>query len=216
MLKSSVEQGETQMQHYKFQSKIIGLLFTALFTFLFISTADAQQQGTLIEIIDFQGNRRLSDEELFKRIKSRPGKSFAQKQIQEDLQSLLKTGLFDTSETRVITEQGIRGGIVVIFQIRELPIVIEVKFNGLKYVPEAELLAELREQKAEVSANSPFQPVKLRKAQNIIIEYLAKKCGFFDAKVEFSYEEVSATTLKISFGIDEMPNDDEPEDWREN
>ncbi|HEX9929755.1 MAG TPA: POTRA domain-containing protein [Pyrinomonadaceae bacterium] len=204
------------MPHCKSRSKIIGLLFIALLTFPFISTAAAQQPSKLIETIDFQGNRRLTDEEILGHIKTRPGDRFNEKQMQEDLQSLLKLGLFSSPQTRVITEQGIRGGVYVIFEIMELPLIVEVKFEGLKYVTKEELLAELHEQSAQVAANSPYEPLRLRKARDIIIKYLAKKRSFGDAKVEITTEEVSATALKISFGIDEMPNDDEPEDWRKN
>lgn len=200
------------MPQCRFQAKIIGLLLAALFTFSFVADIAAQRQGRLIEMIDIQGNRRLKDEDLLKHIKSRPGDRFDQNQIQEDLQSLLKLGLFENSQTRVVNEEGVRGGIYLIFEIMELPIITEVKFHGLKYATEEELLTELRRQKAEITVNSPYEPVKMRKARGIIVEYLAKNRVFFDAKVDFSYEEVSATTIKISFGIDEMPNDDEPED----
>ena len=67
----------------------------------------------------------------------------------------------------------------------------------------------MREQKAEVTTNSPYQPGKLRKARGVILEYLGKKRGFADAKVSISEESISATTVKVSFVIDEMPNDDE-------
>jgi len=48
----------------------------------------------------------------------------------------------------------------------------------------------------------------MRKAQQVILEYLVKKRGFIDAKVSVT-EEVSATTIKVSFVIDELQNDDE-------
>ena len=197
------------MLHYKFQSNLIGLLlFGVCSAFLFISNV-AAQQSKLVEGLDIQGNRRLTDEELLQHIKTRPGERFNEKQAQEDLQSLLKLGLFNTSQTRVITEVGVRGGVNVIFEIMELPLIIELKFDGLRYVTKEELLAELREQNTEVTANSPYQLERMRKAQRIIIEYLVKKRGFIDAKVHITEEEVSATTLKVSFVIDEMPNDDE-------
>jgi len=197
------------MLHHKFQSNLIGLvLFSVCSAFLFTSNV-AAQQSKLVETLDIQGNRRLTDEELLQHIKTRPGEQFGAKQAQEDLQSLLKLGLFNTSQTRVITEVGVRGGVNVIFEIMELPLIIELKFDGLRYVSKEELLAELREQKTEVTANSPFQPEKLQKARRVIMEYLIKKRGFIDAKVDITEEGVTATTVKVSFVIDEMPNDDE-------
>ena len=184
------------------------LLFDIFSTFVFTSNIFAQH-GKLIEAIDIQGNRRLADKELLPHIKTRLGEQFDAKQAQDDLQSLLKLGLFNTSQTRVVTEVGMRGGVQVIFEVMELLLIIELNFDGLRYVTKEELLAELRDQKAEVTANSPYQPEKLRKARGVIAAYLAKKRGFVDAKVDVTEEEVSATTVKISFVIDEMPNDDE-------
>lgn len=198
------------MLQCKFQIKFISLLLFAVFLrFLFVPNIIAQQRGKFIEVLDILGNRRLTDEEILKHIKTRAGNRFDEKQVQADLQSLLKLNLFNATRAKVLTEVGARGGVNVIFEVFELPLIIELKFDNLRYVAKEELLAELREQKAEVTANSPYQPEKLLKARQIIIEYLVKKRGFVDTKVDVTEEEVSATTLKVSFVIDEMPNDDE-------
>ena len=198
------------MSRYKFQIKPIGLLlFTVFSAFLFVSNVVAQRQGKLIENLDIQGNRRLTDEEILKHIKTRPGERLDEIQLQADLQSLMKLGLFHTTHTKVLTEVGMRGGVNVIFQVYELPLIVELKFDGLRYVAKEELLAELRERKAEVATNSPYQPEKMQKARQVIVEYLVKKRGFVDSKVDVTDEQVSATTLIVSFIIDELPNDEE-------
>ena len=196
------------MLRYKFQIKIVSLLLFAVFSvFLFVPNVVAQQRK-LVESLDIQGNRRLTDEEILKHIKTRVGERFDEKQVQADLQSLLKLNLFHPTHTKVLTEVGVRGGVNVIFEVFELPLITELKFDGLRYVTKEELLVELRGQKAEVKADSPYQPEKMLKAQQVITEYLVKKRGFVDAKVSVTEEEVSATTVKIAFVIDEMPNDD--------
>jgi outer membrane protein assembly factor BamA len=204
------------MPQCKFKSKIFVSIFAVLFTFLFTVNAVAQQ-GKFVETVDIQGNRRLTDKEILKHIKTRPGEPFNKAQIKEDVESLLKLDLFDKSQTGVITEAGIQRGVNVIFEVMELPLIAELKFNGLKYVTKEELLNELREQKTEVGVNAPYNPKKLRQAREIILEYLAKKRGFFDARVDAIIEEVFETTLNISFDINEMPDDDsEPENCCEN
>ncbi len=204
------------MLRCKFQIKIVSLLLLAVFAaFLFVPNVVAQKQGKLIENLDIQGNRRLTDEEILKHIKTRPGERLDEKQLQADLQSLMKLGLFHTTHTKVLTEIGVRGGVNVVFEVYELPLIVELKFDGLRYVTKEELLAELREQKAEIMADKPYQPEKMRKAQQVILEYLVKKRGFVDAKVFVTEKQVSATTVKIAFVIDEMQNDDE-EDCCEN
>ena len=198
------------MLRCNFQIKLVSLLMLAIFsTFLFVPNVIAQKQGKLIEILDIQGNRRLTDEEILKHIKTRVGQRLDESQLQADLQSLMKLGWFHTTHTKVLTEIGLRGGVNVIFEVYELPLVVELKFEGLRYVAKEELLAELRQQKAEVMADKPYQPEKMRKAQQVILGYLVKKRGFIDAKVFVTEEEVSAQTVKIAFVIDEMQNDEE-------
>ncbi len=194
----------------KFQIKFVCLLlFAVISAFLFVTNVVAQQRGKLIEAVDILGNQRLTDEEILKHIKARPGQRLDEKQLQADLQSLLKLNLFRTTQTKVLTEIGVRGGVNVIFEVYELPFIVELNFDGLRYVTKEELLVELREQKAEIAANSPYQQEKMRNAQQVIFEYLVKKRGFIDAKVSVTEEEVSATTVKVSFVIDELQNDDE-------
>lgn len=197
------------MLHFKFQTRLIRLLlFAGFLAFLFDLNAVAQKQSRLVESLDIQGNRRLSDEEILKHITARPGQRLDEKQLQADLRSLVKLNLFYTTHTKVLTEVGMRGGTNVIFKVYELPLIVELKFDGLRYATKQELLAELREQKAEVAANSPYQPEKIQKAKQVIAEYLVRKRGFVAAKVSVTEEMVSATTVIVSFIIDEVPNDD--------
>jgi outer membrane protein insertion porin family len=200
------------MLNCKFQIKpAIFLVFVFLSVILFISNVVAQQ-GRIIETLDIQGNRRLTDEEILKHIKTCSGERIDEKQLQADLQSLLKLNAFDATDTRILTEEGMRGGVNVIFEVRELPIIVEIKFDGLKYATKEELLSELREHKAEIVVDSPYQPEKMNKAQQIIKNYLVKNRGLTEAKVTSWEEEVTAMKLIISFVVDEIP-DDADEDW---
>ncbi len=196
------------MPYHKFEQQILySLLFVALSSFLF-NTNIAAQKSRRIEIIDVQGNRRLSDEEILKHIKTRLDQQLNEKQLQEDLQSLVKLGVFNTTKTKVVTEEGMRGGVNVFFQVYELPLIVELTFEGLRYLTVEEITTELRGQKAEVKAGTPYRPEKLFEARQVIADYLIKR-GFAGASVETSEEEVSATTINVRFVIDELPNDDD-------
>jgi outer membrane protein insertion porin family len=168
----------------------------------------AQKEVKIIESVDIQGNRRICDEEILKLIVIRPGDKFDETQVQKDLQSLLALGVFDAANTNVFTENGVRGGVNVIFEVRELPIIAEIKFEGLKYIRTEEVLAELSRQNVIIKVQEPFKAEKFAKAQKIIKEYLQKQ-GFLQAKVFTMTEYFSATELNVGFIIDEMPDDDE-------
>ncbi|MDQ2746588.1 MAG: hypothetical protein M3T96_04950, partial [Acidobacteriota bacterium] len=94
------------------------------------ATANYNRQQQLIESVDIQGNRRLRDEDLLYYIKTRPGDVYSQAQIERDLKELLSLNFFDKISTRVLTEQGVRGGVNVIFEVKELPIIRDLQFEG--------------------------------------------------------------------------------------
>ncbi len=159
-------------------------------------------QQQLVENVDIQNNRRLRDEDLLYYIKTRPGDVYNQAQIENDLQQLLSLNFFDKVETRVLTEPGIRGGVNVIFEVKELPIIRDLQFDGLKAVPESDVLKAFREQRVGISKEAIFSPVNAQKGVRVIRELLASK-GYPNAKVTFRDDEVSATSTAITYDVDQ-------------
>jgi len=176
----------------------------AVLSFLFLCTfilpGFAQQQ--VIETVDIQGNRRLHDEDLMYYIKTRPGDVYDPAALERDLKELLSLNFFDKTQTRVLTEPGVRGGVNVIFEVHELPIIRDLKFEGMKAVQESDVLKAFREQRAGISKESVYDPVKARGATRILRELLASK-GFPNAKVTIKEEEVSATSIAVTFVVDQ-------------
>ena len=187
----------------KFQLILIILLICV---FALVSTA--QKQERLIENLDIFGNRRLTDEVILTHIKTRPGQLFDEKQVKEDLKSLQSLGLFHKKNTSFLIEEGVRGGVNVIFNVQELPLIAEVDFGCLRFVSKEELISELRAQNVKIESGEVYDPVNLQNARRIILDFLTKR-GFSEAKVE-SYEEfLSTPTVKIGFHIKEIPAEDD-------
>ena len=160
----------------------------------------SQTQQRLVETIDFQGNRRFSDENLLYYIQTRPNDPFNQAQIERDLQSLLSLNAFDKTYTRVLTQEGVRGGVDVIFEVRELPIIRDLTFEGTKAVTESDILKAFRENKVGISKEAVYDPVKVTRAKRILREMLSAK-GFPNAEIKEDVEEVSATSIALTFNI---------------
>ncbi len=112
-------------------------------------TKTAKQQQ-LVETVDITGNRRLRDDDLLYYIKTKPGDVYSQAQVESDLQQLLSLNFFDKVETSVSTSPGVRGGIDVIFTVKELPIIRDLQFKVLKAVPESDVLKAFREQRVGI------------------------------------------------------------------
>src|SRR6266480_1635328 len=163
---------------------------------------NAQQSQRLVESVDITGNRRLREDDILYYVQTRPGDPFNEQQIQRDLQTILGLGFFDKTATRVLTEEGSRGGINVIFEVKELPIIRDLQFEGLKSVPESDVLKAFRERRVGVSKESIYDPVKARNAIRVIKELLAAH-GHPNATVEERGEEVSATSRAITFVVNE-------------
>jgi len=156
----------------------------------------------IVESVDIQGNRRLRDEDLIYYIRTREGDVYDPAALERDLQELLSLNFFDKTATRVLTTPGVRGGVNVIFEVREWPIIRDLQFVGLKAVEESDVLKAFREQRAGISKESIYDPVKARAGTRILRELLAAK-GYPNAKVEVAEEEVSATSVAVTFKIDQ-------------
>lgn len=159
-------------------------------------------QQQLVESVDIQGNRRLRDDDLLYYIKTRPGDVYNAQQLERDLKELLSLNFFDKTKTRVLTEEGPRGGVNVIFEVAELPIIRDLQFQGAKALQESDILKKFREDRVGISKEATFNPVNVQKANRVIRELLASK-GYPNAKVEVKREEVSATSIALTFVVDQ-------------
>ncbi len=164
-------------------------------------TETAKQQQ-LVESVDIQGNRRLRDDDLLYYIKTRPGDVFSQTQLESDLKQLLSLNFFDKVKTRVYTEEGTRGGVNVIFEVAELPIIRDLQFEGLKAVQESDILKAFREGRVNISKEAVFNPVNAQKGVRVIREQLASK-GYPNATVSVHQEEVSATSVAVVYKVEQ-------------
>lgn len=163
---------------------------------------EAVKQQQLVETVDIQGNRRLRDEDLLYYIQTKSGDVYNAAQLERDLQQLLSLNFFDKTATRVLTEPGVRGGVNVIFEVKELPIIRDLQFQGLKAVPESDVLKKFREDRVGISKEAYYNPVNAQKGIRVIRELLASK-GYPNAKVTVDDEEVSATSTAVTFKVDQ-------------
>src|SRR6266550_4356994 len=162
----------------------------------------AQQNQRLVESVEIKGNRRLRQDDILYYVQTRPGDPYNAQQVERDLQAILALGFFDKTKTKVFTEEGARGGVNVIFEVKELPIIRDLQFEGLKSVPESDVLKAFREKRVGISKESIYDPVKARNAVRVLKELLAAH-GHPNATIEQRREEVSNTSTALTFVINE-------------
>jgi len=85
----------------------------------FVANLAARAQQRLIEDIELRGYRSVSSEEIRRHIKSKPGEVYNEEQVKKDYQAVMGMGIFDPSKCKMMTDDGPRGGVIVIFELRE-------------------------------------------------------------------------------------------------
>ena len=186
-----------------FLSAIIGIIIP------FGTTPSARAQDTaatggqrIVESVDVRGNRRNRDEDILYYVQTRPGDVYNPEQVARDLQAILALGFFDKAQASVEIEEGTRGGVNVIFNVKELPIIRDIQFEGLSSVPESDVLKAFRERRVGISKEAIFDPAKVNNAVRVLKELLASK-GHPNATIEIRQDEVSQTSVAIAFVINE-------------
>jgi surface antigen-like variable number repeat protein len=163
-----------------------------------VSSADAAAR--IVESVDIMGHRRLTTQEILSRIKTRPGERYNSEQVKKDFDAVLATGYFDKLYTRVFTEDGVRGGLAVIFEVVELPLIAEVKFEGLNQSTQSEIVEALRKQNIDLRPGAVFDVVKGKMAVNVIKQFLLSKWRR-EVSVDFRIYSASSTTVSLTFLI---------------
>ena len=158
------------------------------------------QHRQLVEEIKVVGYRRLTKAEILKHIATRVGDVFVQDKVNRDFFDLLGLGLFDKETSRLLSENGARGGLVLTFELVELPLIQQVEFSGL---PANLQLAELRETlktKAKVAKDEVFDSARCIRAKRLVAEYLESH-GLRNAQVDVVYERLEPDKVIVKFEI---------------
>jgi outer membrane protein insertion porin family len=158
----------------------------------------------IIEDIEVRGNRRVPRESILYHVQSKPQDPLDISLLLRDLQAILQMGFFDPLSTKLFIEDGVRGGKIIIFQVKEYPIIRDLQYRGLKSATESEVLARFKDRRVEISRESQFDPAKANAARLVLRELLSEK-GHPEAKVEVEVEDISATTVGLVFGVEEGP-----------
>jgi outer membrane protein insertion porin family len=132
-------------------------------------------QESFVEDVEIRGNRRIPRESILYYVQSKQQDRFDLSLAQRDLQSIIQMGLFDPLATKLFIEDGPRGGKIIIFQVKEYPIIRDIQYRGLKSATESEILTRFKERRVQVSKESQFDPAKTNGARLVLRELLAEK-----------------------------------------
>lgn len=100
--------------------------------------ADAVPHGTITDI-RIVGNRSVPAEEIRRKIVSKVGRELDPATVEADLKSLLESKWFSDVQTSYTKDPGRPDGIVLIFTVREMPVLRAVEFRGATKIKLKEL-----------------------------------------------------------------------------
>ena len=163
------------------------------------------QQTYTIERIDFVGNRRVRNDTLKARIFSREGDVYNEETLRRDFEALWNTQFFEDIKLRVEDSPDKPHEKIIIFELKERPIIRRIRYEGNKSVSESDILDRFKERKVGLTVESQFDPTKIKKAEVVIQELLGEHGRQF-AKVTPEYERIaSSNAVILIFKIQEGP-----------
>ncbi|MFY9558077.1 MAG: outer membrane protein assembly factor BamA, partial [Blastocatellia bacterium] len=164
--------------------------------------AQASSQNVTVEQVLIRGNRRIPESTVKIWIGTREGDPFNLTQLDRDVRALYAQGHFE--DVKVFVEEGTRGGKIITFELKERPLLLDIKYEGLKSVQQSTVLEEFRKRSVGLSKESQYDAVKAKRAAAVIKELLANE-GRPEATVEPVVENISSTAVGLTFKIEEGP-----------
>src|SRR5438309_4579318 len=147
-------------------------------------------QNVPVEQVLIRGNRRIPESTIKIWIGTREGDPYSPAQIERDIRALYAQGHFE--DVKIYAEEGTRGGKIITFEVRERPLLLEIKYEGLKSVQQSTVLEEFRKRSVGLSKESQYDAVKAKRAAAVIKELLANE-GHPEATVTPVVEDISKT-----------------------
>ena len=142
-----------------------------------------------------EGNRTITLDKILQKIRTRAGRPYLEEQVQQDVRDLYKLGVFAGVRT---FNQRVQGGVIVIFQVAERPLLQEVIIVG-----NDTFLTSVLKKEAELKVGDAADPFAVTNGRQKIIDYYQKK-GY--SKVRVTILEGDKTgDLRAIFLVNEGP-----------
>jgi len=154
-----------------------------------------------IESIVIRGSRRVPQDTLKALMYAKQGDKYSDDTLHRDFMALWNTGRFD--DLRLEREPG-ESGWIITYVVVERPVIRSIKYEGNKSITVSEILDRFKEKKVGLSVESQYDPNKIQRAKNVLLEYEAER-GHQSAKIEPELHRVPPSSLEIVFNIDEGP-----------
>lgn len=148
-----------------------------------------------VDDVVVRGNRRIEADAIRARIGSTPGGPYRSSQIAKDVRAIYALGFF--RNVQVLTEAGPKGGLIVIFEVEENPVVRQISISGNDNVDGE----KIRDILTLTMGSALDYPLLFENRGRIQALYKAE--GYYLAEVDYEIENVSASAVGIHFLVTE-------------
>jgi outer membrane protein insertion porin family len=180
---------------------VSALLLALVIGFGWEAMAQSQTPIERIEDIRIVGNRRIQETTIRYYIQSKPNDIYNPELVRRDYRSLLNTNFFQDASVKVRRGET---GVVVVFEVRERPLVRNITYEGMKSFKESDVLEKFRDMKVGITKDSPFDEARIpqaRRALKLLMDLNGRPLG----RVEIETEPVGAAAVNLIFQVDEGP-----------
>jgi outer membrane protein insertion porin family len=152
-------------------------------------------RGQVIRQIEIRGIQGIEEDTIRSFIHSAVGQELSREQVSKDIQAIFASGF--VTDVRVESE-AVEGGVRLIYQISEKPLIQEVKFEGNTQIKKDDLQGYV----SPLKAHAIYDAAKVQEAKARIEEEYTKK-GFFLTEVTPEAKEVEPGQVELIFHIRE-------------
>ena len=149
--------------------------------------------------VEVRGNRRIPSDTIRYNIQTRAGDTLNTSVVQRDIRTLIALGYFDDI---IVSEENSDDGKIVIFEVKEKPIIRAIDYFGNKSVTQSDILERFRDAQVGLSVELPYDETRIRRAQ-LVIESLLAENGRQNATVEVDTYEIPPNAIGVEFHIEE-------------
>ncbi|MBW2400715.1 MAG: hypothetical protein JRG80_15785 [Deltaproteobacteria bacterium] len=148
-----------------------------------------------VDDVVVRGNRRIEADAIRARIGSTKGGPYRSSQIAKDVRAIYALGFF--RNVQVLTEVGPNGGLILIFEVEENPVVRQISISGNDNVDGE----KIRDILTLTMGSALDYPLLFENRGRIQALYKAE--GYYLAEVDYEIENVSASAVGIHFVVTE-------------
>ena len=165
-----------------------------IMVFLVFTSVLFAEEAPLVTFIEIKGNKKIEEDTIRTKIKSRVNEPFSYEIVQKDIKTLYATGYFDDVRAEVETFEG---GIKLILIFKEKPTITSIDFQGNEEIETDKIKEEIT-----ITSGSMANPSLITDNVDKLISFYQSE-GFWHVKVIPVLREISEDAVALTFQIEE-------------